>query len=126
MIFSEKGGQKAWRLSRAAHECRRVALWKGCAGAVILSCMPTAIKQIVTVQAGGVVEVRSPELHEGERAEVTVVVVQPARRLQGAASGGRWRRFAGAFNSRDARAGDNESIDADLATEYGRGAASES
>jgi hypothetical protein len=78
--------------------------------------MPAAIKQIVTVRPGGVVEVRSAELWEGDRAEVTVVVVHPAGLPQFARGAGRWRRYAGAFNSRDRRAGDNDH-DVDLATE---------
>jgi hypothetical protein len=81
--------------------------------------MSAAIKQIVTVRPGGLVEVRSPELREGDRAEVTVVVMQPAGGEPVAAGPGGWRRYAGAANSKDARAGDNQRIDADLATEYG-------
>jgi hypothetical protein len=80
--------------------------------------MPAAIKQIVTVRPGGVVEVRSPELHAGDQAEVTVVVVKPGSAEADAAAGG-WRRYAGAFNSSDARAGENQNIDSDLAAEYG-------
>jgi hypothetical protein len=38
--------------------------------------MSAAIKQIVTVRSGGVVEVRSPELREGDQVEVTVVVMR--------------------------------------------------
>lgn len=44
----------------------------------------TAIKQNVTVQAGGVVHFASPELHEGTQAEVIVLVAadpEPERRL---------------------------------------------
>ena len=79
-----------------------------------------SFQQIVTVQPGGVVEVCSPELHEGDQAQVTVVVLPPAggERATGA---GRWRRFAGAVNCEDARAGDNQRIDADLAVESHRG-----
>jgi hypothetical protein len=80
--------------------------------------MSAAIKQTVTVKQGGVVEIRSPHLHEGDQAEVTVVVVQPTDKSQSATRGG-WRRFAGVFHSGDARGGDNERIDADLAAEYG-------
>jgi hypothetical protein len=36
--------------------------------------MVAAIKQTVTVQAGGLVEVRSPNLPEGARAEVIVLL----------------------------------------------------
>ena len=79
--------------------------------------MPLAIRQVVTVGSGGVVEVRSSELHEGDQAEVTVVVKLPA----GSASPGGWRRYAGAVNSKDLASADNPRIDADLAAEYGRG-----
>ena len=80
--------------------------------------MTAAIKQVVTVQPGGVVEVRSPELHEGDQAEVTVVVVHPNGVKPETAREGGWRRFAGAVNRKDARAGDNDRIDATLAEEY--------
>jgi hypothetical protein len=80
--------------------------------------MPTTINQIVTVGAGGVIEVRSPELHEGDQAQVTIVVVHPAVQRDAAAKGG-WRQYAGAFKGTDAHAADNERIDADLAKEYG-------
>jgi hypothetical protein len=74
-----------------------------------------------------VVEVRSPELHAGDQAEVTVVVTQPTAKRSGgdsavASAGGEWRRYAGAIDRSDARAGDNERIDADLADEFGGGA----
>lgn len=103
-----------------------LALWKVCVAAFILIRMPAAIKQIVTVRSGGVVEVRSPELREGDRAEVTVVVVHPADIQQASNGAGRWRRYAGAFNSGNPSAGDNDRIDADLAREYGNGAGAES
>jgi len=41
--------------------------------------MVTAIRQSVTIQPGGLVELRSPELKEGERAEV--IVLLEGRRL---------------------------------------------
>jgi len=88
--------------------------------------MSAAIKQIVTVRAGGVVEVRSSELHEGDQAQVTVVVMRTASTEPGAARAGGWRRYAGAVNSTDARAGDNEQIDADIAAEYGNRLTAES
>jgi hypothetical protein len=81
--------------------------------------MSATIKQTVTVRCGGVIEVHSSELREGDRAEVTVVVTQPASGGHDAAGSGRWRRHAGAANGRDARAGDNQRIDADLSAEYG-------
>jgi hypothetical protein len=40
--------------------------------------MVTTIKQRVTVEAGGRVAVQSPELHEGESAEVVVMVERHA------------------------------------------------
>jgi hypothetical protein len=80
--------------------------------------MPTTVKQITIVRPGGVVEVRSPELHEGEQAEVTVVVNGPAQVATQSSAGG-WRRFAGAFKSNDSRGGDNQRIDAELADEFG-------
>jgi len=36
--------------------------------------MTTAIKQIVTVQPGGLIEIRSPELTVGARAEVIILL----------------------------------------------------
>ena len=36
--------------------------------------MVNAIKQVVTVQPGGVIEIRSPDLPEGARAEVIVIL----------------------------------------------------
>jgi hypothetical protein len=81
--------------------------------------MSSTIRQIVTVQPGGVVEIRSAELHEGDQAEVTVVVKGPSNgKTQDARIGG-WRRYAGAVNRKDAQAGDNQRVDADLADEYG-------
>jgi hypothetical protein len=88
--------------------------------------MSAAIKQIVIVRPGGVVEVRSPELHEGDQAEVTVIVTQPANHARANGGAGAWRRHAGTFNSKDKRAGDNQRIDADLAAEYGSRSKTES
>ena len=81
--------------------------------------MPGAIKQVVTIQSSGVLEVRSPELRAGDRAEVTVVVMPAAKQAAASktATGG-WRQYAGAVNSGNPRAGDNDGIDADLAREY--------
>jgi hypothetical protein len=45
-----------------------------------LNAMVTAIKQRVRVEAGGRVAVQSPELHEGESAEVIVMVDRPSAR----------------------------------------------
>ena len=36
--------------------------------------MVQAIKQVVTVKPGGVIEIHSPELSAGERAEVIIIV----------------------------------------------------
>lgn len=53
--------------------------------------MATAIKQSVTIQPGGVVQVISPELPAGARAEVTVVVEEPRH------PSARPRRFLASF-----------------------------
>jgi hypothetical protein len=96
-----------------------------------------AVKQMVTVQAGGRIEVTSPELLPGAQAEVIVIMAeQPAA---GAAAtrpkltdeeyreaNRKLERFLGAVNSGDPRSGDNDRIDADLAREYGRGLDKES
>jgi hypothetical protein len=82
--------------------------------------MPTmvaAIRQTVTVQQGGVVQVSSPELTEGARAEVIVLVEAQTQNPAGA-----WRRHAGAINSSDPSSADNDRIDADLAREASNGA----
>jgi hypothetical protein len=75
--------------------------------------MVAAVRQIVTIQPGGLVEVRSPELKAGEQAEV-IVLVQPPVTQPAVAPAGSWRRHAGTINSGDPRAADNERIDADL------------
>src|SRR5438105_1147024 len=49
--------------------------------------MLAAIKQTVTIQSQGLVEVRSPELHEGDQAEVTVLITQRADSVRGADRG---------------------------------------
>ena len=68
---------------------------------------------------------RSPDLREGDQAEVTVTVMRPAGE-KAVAPSDEFRRFAGAVNSGDANAGDNQRIDADLAAEYGGAPKSES
>lgn len=120
------GGFLLPRSSALPHVQLEATVWKVRVAAFILVRMPAAIKQIVTVRPGGVVEVRSPELREGDRAEVTVVVVHPANIQESSNGAGRWRRYAGAFNSGNPSAGDNDRIDADLAREYGNGAGAES
>jgi hypothetical protein len=91
--------------------------------------MVAAIRQHVTVQPGGVVEIRSPELPAGARAEVIVLLertaaAQPSAPVGGVSVGepdGAWerlRRHAGAISSGDPHGSDNERIDADLAREY--------
>lgn len=87
--------------------------------------MSATFQQIVTVRPGGVVEIRSPELHEGEQAQVTVVVLPPVVDGRANARGG-WQRFAGAVTGKDIQAGNNECIDADLAEEFGGRANAES
>jgi hypothetical protein len=81
--------------------------------------MSATIRQTVTVRPGGLVEVRSPELREGDRAEVTVVVNPPPGGAAQNSSSGGWRRYAGAVNRKDPRAADNQRIDTDLANEHG-------
>ena len=81
--------------------------------------MPSTIRQTVTVRSGGVVEIHSPELREGDQAEVTVVVTRPTNAKAQDSQRGAWRRYAGAVNRNDAHAGDNHRVDADLADEYG-------
>ncbi len=82
--------------------------------------MVVTIKQRVTVQPGGIVEVQSPELTPGAHAEVIVLVEQPGEAptdpLRAPAD---WRRFSGIIDSGDPRSSDNDRIDADLAGEYG-------
>jgi hypothetical protein len=87
--------------------------------------MSSTIRQVVTVRPGGVVEIRSHELREGEQAEVTVIVKRPPNGEAQQSSPGGWRRYAGAVNRKDARAGDNQRVDADLAEEHGGGSNAE-
>jgi hypothetical protein len=86
--------------------------------------MPATIKQTVTVKPGGVVEIRSPELQEGDVAEVTVVVGQPPAPSELTSQARDWRRFAGIFKG-DPNTGDNRRVDAELAKEYGSSPKSE-
>ena len=79
--------------------------------------MSSTIRQTVTVQPGGLVEIRSPELRGGDQAEVTVVVNRPTNGEPKSSPHGGWRRYAGAVNRNDGHAGDNRRIDADLADE---------
>jgi hypothetical protein len=85
--------------------------------------MVAAIRQQVTVKADGVIEVRSPDLRAGDRAEVIVLVEpSPAKPLDPAESEAAWerlRRHFGAVDSGDPHSADNDRIDADLAREYG-------
>ena len=87
--------------------------------------MVAAIRQQVTVKADGLIEVRSPELRAGARAEVIVLVEQPTS-VRGAAEDGqaaweRLRRHAGAVDGGDPAASNNDRIDQDLAREFGNG-----
>jgi hypothetical protein len=65
--------------------------------------MVAAIRQQVTVKADGMIEVRSPDLRAGDRAEVIVLVESsPSSRLDPAESQAAWdrlRRHFGAVNS---------------------------
>lgn len=89
--------------------------------------MVAAIRQQVTVQPGGVVEVRSPELPPGARAEVIVLLTNQPRPAESPAPApdsatpqeGAWRRHAGVFRSGNPALADNDRIDADLARGYG-------
>ena len=81
--------------------------------------MPSTIRQTVTVRSGGVVEIHSPELQEGDQADVTVVVTRSSNGKSQDLQPGGWRRYAGAVNHNDPQAGDNHRIDADLADEHG-------
>jgi hypothetical protein len=103
--------------------------------------MVAAIRQNVTVQPGGLIEVRSPELMPGARAEVIVLLERSAAEQaprdratadQANASGGppttgdksgeaweRLRRHAGAIRGDAPNGSANEAIDRDLAREYG-------
>jgi hypothetical protein len=87
--------------------------------------MPSTIRQIVTIRPGCVVEIRSPELREGDQAEVTVVIKRPPNGKAQDSHPGGWRRYAGAVNRKDGQAGDNQRVDADLADEYGGGSNAE-
>lgn len=85
--------------------------------------MQSAIRQHLTVVSDGRLEVRSPALRAGLRAEVIVIVESPAA-SPGAASDSQaaWDRLcrhAGAVDSGNAHSSDNVQIDADLAREFG-------
>lgn len=88
--------------------------------------MVAAIRQQVTVQPGGVIEIRSPELEPGSRAEVIVLLgsraltpEDPARSISPTASNGTgWRNHAGALRSGAPASSDNDRIDPDLAREH--------
>jgi hypothetical protein len=45
--------------------------------------MVTAIRQTVTIQSGGTLEVRSPELRAGDRAEVIVLIEEKPGQASG-------------------------------------------
>ena len=80
--------------------------------------MSPPIKQTVTVRQGGVVEVHSPDLHEGDRAEVTIVVVPTEITGSTRAANGGWRKYAGTVKGGNPEAGSSSQIDADLAVEH--------
>jgi hypothetical protein len=85
--------------------------------------MVRVIKERVTVQPGGLVELRSAELPPGLKADLTVVVVvgEPAEvnAPEQVAPTRDWRQFAGVLDSGERSSSNNEQIDADLAREYG-------
>lgn len=83
--------------------------------------MTRAIRQHVTVGSGGEVTLHLPELEEGQGAEV---IVRPDGSSNGNGKPFRSKllqKYAGSCPSDDPRGSDNESIDEDLAREYGRG-----
>lgn len=57
--------------------------------------MVAAIKQTVVVQPGGLVQVQSPRLHEGDRAEVIVLVEEQSASGAGSAPVSKWSDFIG-------------------------------
>jgi hypothetical protein len=80
----------------------------------------TAIRQEITVQANGLIEVRSSELHEGDLAEVTIWI-KPKVQIQtddDLPPQKDWRDFLGCLGPGDHGSSDNESIDRDLAASY--------
>lgn len=79
--------------------------------------MVQAIRQVVTVEEGGVVRLRSDQLSAGARVELIVLVDEPTP-AQAKSPAGDWKKFIGSINSGDPRAGDNDGIDRDLAREY--------
>jgi hypothetical protein len=79
--------------------------------------MVQAIKQVVTVEEGGVVRLRSDQLSPGTRVELIVLVDQAAP-AEASSPPGDWKMFIGSINSGDPHAGDNDRIDRDLAREY--------
>jgi hypothetical protein len=84
--------------------------------------MVASIRQRVTVQADGLIEVRSPELQPGTEVEVIVLVdlVRKQTEPPGDVPPLRgWRSYAGVLNSGDPQSADNDRIDADLARSYG-------
>jgi hypothetical protein len=78
--------------------------------------MATTIRQRVTVKPGGLIEIRSPELREGESADVIVRVESAKTNAQKSLGG--LERFAAMVNSGDKHSSDNTKIDEDLAREY--------
>jgi hypothetical protein len=92
--------------------------------------MVAAIRQQVIVQAGGRIEVQSPDLTPGARADVIILLTTQSDRATTtdatsappqppAQQNSGWRRHAGALHGGDPGSSDNERIDADLAREYG-------
>jgi hypothetical protein len=78
--------------------------------------MVQAIREIVTVEEGGVVRLRSGQLSPGEKVELIVLMEQPLHpRTAPSSNGPHWRDFAGIHHSGDPRSGDNDRIDEDLA-----------
>ena len=78
--------------------------------------MVQAIREIVTVEEGGVVRLRSAQLSPGDQVELIVLVEQASSNAADSGPGpSTWQRFAGAVKGTDANSADNEGIDDDLA-----------
>jgi hypothetical protein len=93
--------------------------------------MVAALKKTVTIQPGGRIEISSPKLRAGAKAEVIVILNEQQREGRSAKqcvrpskealrkAGREFERFIGAASLGHPTGADNESIDADLAREYG-------
>ena len=80
--------------------------------------MFAVIKQIVTVQAGGLVQLCSDELQEGSTVEV-IVLTERAPTTGDTQAKVNCLDFAGSVDSGDVRTAHNDAMDADLGRESG-------